>query len=44
MPEARRLYLKADQNGYRMAANNIGNLYEDGGFGVCEDYAEAFRR
>jgi hypothetical protein len=41
--EARRLYLKADEGGYRMAANNIGNLYEDGGFGVREDYAEAFR-
>jgi TPR repeat protein len=41
--EARRLYLKADEGGYRMAANNIGNLYEDGGFGVREDYAQAFR-
>ena len=41
--EAMKLYLKADEGGYRMAANNVGNLYEDGGFGVREDYAQAFR-
>ena len=40
--EARRLYLKADEGGYRLAASNIGLLYAEGK-GVGKDTAEAFR-
>jgi tetratricopeptide (TPR) repeat protein len=40
--DARRLYLKADQGGYRLAASSIGLLYAEGK-GVGKDAAEAAR-
>jgi tetratricopeptide (TPR) repeat protein len=40
--EARRLYLKADEGGYPLAASSIGFLYAEGK-GVRKDNAEAFR-
>jgi uncharacterized caspase-like protein len=39
---ARDLYLKADHGGFILAANNIGNLYEDGQ-GVPKDWAQALK-
>jgi tetratricopeptide (TPR) repeat protein len=41
--EARRLLLKADEGGYRLAASSIGLLYAKGR-GVNKDLAEAFRQ
>ncbi len=40
--EARRLFQKADEGGYRLAASSIGLLYAEGK-GVRKDMAEAFR-
>jgi TPR repeat protein len=40
--EAMKLFLKADEGGYRVAGNSIGLLYSEGQ-GVRKDTAEAFR-